>query len=148
MNRQKVFKPLTLKLSSVEDADARKKLETLFDEFNTERAKANEASRRAALADAESGIAMQKARMAFVELLLTAGAHLDPIRVEQVWTTYRKDGEIFFECPFTEMDQRNAMRAQRANVEQAARATGAPVESLWDGDENDDDKTIGFGPRH
>lgn len=75
--------------------------------------------------------------MAFVQLLLEADAHLDPIRGEQTWTAYRKDGEILFECPFTEVDMRNAMRVQRANVDQAARQAGG-AESLYEGDDDED----------
>ena len=101
MKRQRAFKPLTLKLSSISDAAARQAIETLFDRFNVERARSNEAARKAALADAESSIAMQQARMAFVQLLLEAGAYLDPIRGEQTWTAYRRDGEVVFECPFS-----------------------------------------------
>ncbi|MCX6544502.1 MAG: hypothetical protein NTV05_08820 [Acidobacteria bacterium] len=87
---------------------------------------------------------MQQARMAFVQLLLEAGAHLDPIRGEQTWTVYRRDGEVVFECPFTEVDMRNAMRVQRANVDQAARQTGG-AETLYEGDDDEDQTpTIGF----
>ena len=73
MKRQRAFKPLTLKLSSIADAPARHAIETLFDRFNVERTRSNEAACKAALADAESSIAMQQARMAFVQLLLEAG---------------------------------------------------------------------------
>ena len=144
MKRQRAFKPLTLKLSSIADAAARHAIETLFDRFNVERTRSNEAARKAAIADAESSIAMQQARMAFVQLLLEAGAHLDPIRGEQTWTAYRRDGELIFECPFTEVDMRNAMRVQRANVDQAARQAGG-AESLYEGDDDEDQNpTIGF----
>jgi len=144
MKRQRAFKPLTLTLSSIADSVARQAIETLFDRFHVERTRSNEAARKAAIADAESSIAMQQARMAFVQLLLEAGVHLDPIRGEQTWTAYRKDGEVVFECPFTEVDMRNAMRVQRANVDQAARQTGG-AESLYEGDDDEDQNpTIGF----
>jgi hypothetical protein len=144
MRREKAFKPLTLKLSAIADEAVRQQIETLFNQFNAERARSNDAARKAALADAESGIAMQQARMAFIQLLLTAGEHLEPIRGEQTWTTYRKDGEIVFECPFTEVDMRNAMRVQRANVDQAARQIGVG-EDLYAGEGDEEAQaTIGF----
>jgi hypothetical protein len=58
MKRQRAFKPLTLKLSSIADAAARHAIETLFDRFNLERTRSNEAARKAAIADAESSIAI------------------------------------------------------------------------------------------
>ncbi|TSA39711.1 hypothetical protein D4R30_00695 [archaeon] len=147
MRREKAFKPLTLKLSSITDETVRHQLEVLFDEFTAERAKANQAVRKAALADAESGIAQQRARMAFVQLLLTAGeagGAFDAVKGEQTWTAYRKDGELLFECPFTEVDMRNAMRVQRANVDQAARSIGG-AESLYEDEDADEkDPVIGF----
>lgn len=143
MRREKVFKPLTLRLSSIEDAGIRHRLEVSFDRFTAERIKANDAMRRAAVADAEAAIAVQQARMSFMQLLLEAGEYLPPVKAEQTWTVYRKDGDQLYECPFTEVDQRNAMRAQRANIDQAARATGA-AESLYSGEEENDSKPIGF----
>lgn len=144
MKRQRAFKPLTLKLSSIADAAARQAIETLFDRFNVERARSSEAARKAAIADAESGITSQQARMAFIQLLLMAGQHLEPIQGEQTWTVYRRDGEVVFECPFTEADMRNAMRVQRANVDQAARQAGG-AENLYEGDDDEDrNPTIGF----
>jgi hypothetical protein len=56
MKRERAFKPLILKVSSIADAAARQAIETLFDRFNVERAGSNEAARKAAIADAASGI--------------------------------------------------------------------------------------------
>jgi hypothetical protein len=38
-----------------------------------------------------------------------------------VWAAFRDNGEVVFECPFSEGDMRNAMKVNRAQLEQAAR---------------------------
>jgi hypothetical protein len=38
-----------------------------------------------------------------------------------VWAAFRDNGEVVFECPFSEGDMRNAMKVQRAQLEQQAK---------------------------
>jgi hypothetical protein len=145
--RERVYKPLTLKLSSIESVEARARIEQLFEAFNAKRTESTIALRQAAIADAKAGIVQQEMRMAFVETIDEIGKHSPAVNNEQVWTLFRdKDGELTFECPFTEADQRNAMRAQRANMEHSARQLGSPVETLYDGEDNEpEERVLGFG---
>ena len=146
--REVVYKPLTLKLADiVKDETVRGQIIKLFEEFTDERAKANAAMRQAILAASQAEIASQKSRMAFMQLLIQASEHSEPIRVEQQWTVFQKDGDVIFECPFTEADQRTAIRAQRANMQHTARALGSPVEDFYAGDEEPGEREIGFGAR-
>lgn len=147
--RERVYKPLTLKLSSIEDRKLRERILIMYQEFVEKRAAATKAARQAAIADAKAGRLMQDVRLAFIETIDVAGEGLPQINGEQTWTMYEKDGELLFECPFTEADQRNAMRAQRANMEHNARSLGAPIEDFYTEDAGNSDsgeREIGFAP--
>lgn len=117
---RRAFKPLRLRLSQIEDMEARAALEMRFDEVQVRREVAVEAARKAAIADRERQIATAQSEIDFIRLMQEAAAHLPQIAREPVWAAFRDGGEVVFECPFSEGDMRNAMKVQRAQLEQQA----------------------------
>lgn len=129
-NRRRAFKPLRLFLSQIEDVDVRTSLEMRFDEVQVRREVAVESARKSAIADRERQIATAQAEIDFIRLMQEAAKHLPEIAREPVWAAYRnKEQQVVFECPFSENDMRNAMKVQRAEMEQRA-------EQLGDGDDD------------
>ena len=120
-NRRRAFKPLRLRLSEIQDPEVRSDLEMKFEGVQVQRELAVAAARQSAIADRNRQIATAEAEIGFIKLMQEAGKHLDPINREPVWAAFRDNGEVIFECPFSEGDMRNAMKVQRAQLEQAAK---------------------------
>jgi hypothetical protein len=134
-NRRRAFKPLRLFLSQIEDVDARTSLEMRFDEVQVRREVAVESARKSAIADRERQIATAQAEIDFIRLMQEAAKHLPEIAREPVWAAFRDKGQVVFECPFSENDMRNAMKVQRAEMEQRAQQLGENDEDVYRGGE-------------
>jgi hypothetical protein len=132
-NRRRAFKPLRLSLSQIEDVDARTSLEMRFDEVQVRREVAVESARKSAIADRERQIATAQAEIDFIRLMQEAAKHLPEIAREPVWASFRDKGQVVFECPFSENDMRNAMKVQRAEMEQRAQQLGENDEETYRG---------------
>ena len=111
-NRRRAFKPLRLRLSEIQDPEVRSDLEMKFEGVQVQRELAVAAARQSAIADRNRQIATAEAEIGFIKLMQEAGKHLDPINREPVWAAFRDNGEVIFECPFSEGDMRNAMKVQ------------------------------------
>ena len=136
-NRRRAFKPLRLKLSEIEDPEAREKLEMKFEGVQVQRELAVAAARQSAIADRNRQIATAEAEIGFIKLMQEAGKHLDPINREPVWAAFRDNGEVVFECPFSEGDMRNAMKVQRAQLEQQAKQVDDGRDDLYRGEDEE-----------
>lgn len=139
-NQRRAFKPLRLRLSQIDDSDVRSSLEMRFDEMQVQREVSVEAARKSAIADRERQIATAQAEIAFIRLTQEAAKHLPPIAREAVWAAYRENGELVFECPFSENDMRNAMKVQRAEMEQRAGQVGEDGGLYEGGDDEPEDQ--------
>ena len=128
-NRRRAFKPLRLRLSEIQDPEVRSDLEMKFEGVQVQRELAVAAARQSAIADRNRQIATAEAEIGFIKLMQEAGKHLDPINREPVWAAFRDNGEVVFECPFSEGDMRNAMKVQRAQLEQAAKQVDETAET-------------------
>lgn len=120
MNRQRVFKPTKLRLSEVEDKDLRNTIEMEFTNYRVQRQLSVEAQRKATVAALESKIREAESQSSLMKLLTKAGEAFEAIQTEAIWFAYEDAGDIVFENPFNERDMRNAVRVQRASMEQAA----------------------------
>jgi hypothetical protein len=104
-----------------------------FEGVQVQRELAVAAARESAIADRNRQIAVAEAEIAFIKLMQQAGKHLDPINREPVWAAFRNNGEVVFECPFSEGDMRNAMKVQRAQLEQQAKQVDDGGDDLYRG---------------
>ena len=116
-SRRRAFKPLRLKLSSIEDQEARTNLEMQFANVQVQRELSVEAARVSAIADRERQIALAQAEIVFIKLMQEAAKHLPAVARESVWAAYQDGSDVILECPFSEGDMRNAMTVQRASLE-------------------------------
>ena len=132
-NKRRAFKPLRLRLSQVEDPEVRSDLEMRYEGVQVQRELAVAAARDSAIADRRREIATAEAEIGFIKLMQEAGKHLDPINREPVWAAFRDNGEVVFECPFSEGDMRNAMNVKRAQLEQQANQVGEAGNDLYQG---------------
>ena len=136
-SKRRAFKPLRLRLSEIEDDSVKSAIEMRYEELQVQRELAVESARKSAVADRERQIDTAKAEISFIRLMQEAGQHLPAIAREPVWAAYRESGELIFECPFSEGDMRNAMKVQRASLEQQARQVdeNGGEEGLYRGDD-------------
>lgn len=128
---------LLLPLSDIRDPEVREKLENMYIEVQCKRELQVHATRKAAIADRERVIALAESEITFIRLLNEAGKHLEPVRVETLWSVYRKDGQIVFDCQFSEQDMRNAMKVQKAALDQQVRQVDEGEEPYREPEEED-----------
>lgn len=134
--KRKAFKITRLKVSDIEDPELREKVQMAFMTVQGVRAlevekrrEANNAIQEANIATGQRGIAENR----MLSLVGDAGGQFDAVRTEQVWFIFSKDGEIMLESPFTERDMRNAVRVQRANLEEQAERMDSQGDDLYEG---------------
>jgi hypothetical protein len=137
---RKAFKPLRLRLSQIEDPEVRSALEMRFEEVQVQREISVEAARVSAIADRERQITTAQSEIAFIRLMQEAGKHLPQIAREPVWAAFRDNGDVVFECPFSEGDMRNAMKVNRAQLEQQASQIEDGDDQPYNGDGTETDE--------
>ena len=136
-SKRRAFKPLRLRLSELEDDKIKSALELRYEELQVQRELAVASARKSAIADRKRQIDAANAEISFILLMQEAAEQFPAIAREPVWAAYRESGELIFECPFSEGDMRNAMKVQRASLEQQARQVdeNGGEEGLYRGDD-------------
>jgi hypothetical protein len=128
--RRKTFKPTRLKLSSIQDPEARQKIDDLVMEFEVAKQVATEKHRASVIAQGEAQIAMVKVNSSIQKILGQAADLFTEIAREPTWFIFRRESDVIFESVFTERAQRNLIRAQMSQLDKS-------IDS--DGDGKDDD---------
>lgn len=119
-SRKTAFKPLKIKLSEIEDQEARQKIQEKFYELQFKREQAVAKQREAIVADRQQKISQAEAEISLINLLTYAGDYSDKIKTEPIWIMYNEAGELTFECPFSEADMRTQLKVNRASLNSQA----------------------------
>jgi hypothetical protein len=138
---RKALKPLKFRLSSVTDEEARKVIQEKYYELQFKREQAVSAQRAALVADRQQKILQAESEISVINLLTYTGDYIDKVKTEPVWLTYMENGELTFECPFSENDMINNLKLQRAGINKAAEEFSKEDKTLDFYDDSSEDST-------
>lgn len=119
--QKKAFKPLKIKISQIEDQEAREKIQEKFYELQFKREQAVAKQREAIIADRNQKIAQADAETSLINLLVYAGDYSDAIKKEPLWIIYNEAGELTFECPYSEENMLTQLKVNRASLNNQAK---------------------------
>jgi hypothetical protein len=142
MKPKPTFRTTKIKLSAVQDDEVQRQLQGMFIDTQVQKSLGVEMARKATIAMLEAQNMQNEATIRELRLVAKAaevGGAFEPLRTNPLCFVYNEGSDVIFEVPFTERDMRNAVRLQRANLNQQIKEVDDEGSGgLYEGDPNPD----------